>query len=164
MDTLAHFLWTFALFFKRKERWLAGLFGVLPDLVSFGPHLILSFIAGNAMFGRSELTNIPVSVFMLYNLTHSIIIFVLAVLIVYLLTKKIHWFMFGWGLHILIDIPSHTTDFFPTPFLYPFPQFYVNGIQWNNPVFMIVNYSLLVIVYAWLMYGLVINRKLSKES
>ena len=152
MDTFAHFLWTFALFFKRKDRWLAGLFGVLPDFISFGPHLVLSFIAGSVMFGRPELSNIPVSVFLLYNLTHSLVIFALAVLIVYLLTKKIHWFMFGWGLHILIDIPTHTKEFFPTPFLYPFPQLFINGIRWSDPTFMIVNYSLLVIVYSYLFY------------
>jgi len=37
MDVLAHFFWAFAIFFRRKkERWLAGLFGVMPDLLSFG--------------------------------------------------------------------------------------------------------------------------------
>ncbi|MBI4158706.1 hypothetical protein HY500_00425 [Candidatus Woesearchaeota archaeon] len=159
MDILAHFLWTFAIFFKRKERWMASLFGILPDLISFGPHFILSFIAGNAIFGRPEVSSIPGLVFLLYNLTHSLVIFALIVLVVYLLTKKIHWFMFGWGLHVLIDIPTHTTDFFPTPFLYPFPQFYVNGIQWSNPNFMIINYGLLAVVYAWLIYWNLKNKK-----
>ena len=159
MDILAHFLWTFALFFKRKDRWLAGLFGILPDFISFGPHFILSFIAGNVLFGRPELSNIPGSVFLLYNLTHSLVIFSLVVLVVYLLTKKIHWFMFGWGLHVIIDIPSHTKDFFPTPFLYPLPQPYVNGIHWSNPTFMSINYSLLAIVYAWLIYGTLKDKK-----
>jgi len=164
MDILAHFLWTFALFFKRKERWLAGFFGVMPDIVSFGPHLVLSIIVGNSMFGRPDLANIPVSVFMLYNLTHSLVIFALAVLTVYLITKKIHWFMFGWGLHVLIDIPTHTKEFFPTPFLYPFSQPFIDGIRWSNPVFMAVNYSLLAIVYAWLVYNLVKNKTLNKEE
>lgn len=159
MDIFAHFLWAFALFFKRKDRWLAGLFGVLPDLVSFGPHFILSFITGTIMFGRPELSNIPGSVFILYNLTHSLVIFTLAVLIIYFITKKIHWFMAGWGLHILIDIPTHTKDFFPTPFLYPLFQPLINGIRWSDPTFMQINYGLLVIVYGFLIYWALKNKK-----
>lgn len=164
MDIFAHFLWAFALFFKSKDKWKAGLFGILPDVISFGPHLILSFIAGTAIFGRPEISSIPGSVFILYNLTHSLVIFALVVLVVYLLTKKIHWFMAGWGLHILIDIPTHTKEFFPTPFLYPFPQPFIDGIRWSNPVFMKINYGLLVIVYAWLVYDLIRNKNLKKAG
>ncbi len=159
MDIFAHFLWTFALFFKRKDRWLAGLFGILPDVASFGPHFILSFVAGTTIFGRPELSTIPGSVFILYNLTHSLVVFALAVLIIYFITKKIYWFITGWGLHVLIDIPTHTKDFFPTPFLYPFPQPFINGIRWSDSTFMKINYGLLVIVYGILIYWVLKNEK-----
>jgi len=150
MDIIAHFLWAFAIFFRRKkERWGAGLFGVMPDVVSFGPHLVLSLIAGTFSFGKPNLAAIPSSVFFFYNLTHSLIVFLLVFFIAYFFRKRIYWPLLGWGLHILIDIPSHSKDFFPTPFLWPLSDLSINGVSWGNPIFMIVNYSGLAIVYGW---------------
>ena len=61
-------------------------------------------------------------------------------------TKKNPWEILGWPLHILIDIPTHTYQFYPTPFLWPISTYKFDGISWGTPWFMIVNYSSLAIV------------------
>ncbi len=150
MDVVAHFLWTFALYFKRKERWLAALFGVLPDILSFGPFFIVNLLFQGLKFGKPEVSSIPPYIFTIYNLTHSLIIFLFVFCLVFLLTKKVHYFLGGWLLHILIDIPTHTKEFFPTPFLWPISDFKVSIFSWGTPWFMILNYTSLLFVYFYI--------------
>ena len=147
MDILAHFLWTFGIFFKEKRVWLFGLVGILPDLISFGPHFVYSLATLGFKFGKPNINSIPSYIYTLYNLTHSFIIFSLSIILAYILFKKYAIFLLPWGIHILIDIPSHSKAFFPTPFLWPISNFTINGISWGTPWFMITNYSLLLLFF-----------------
>src|SRR3989338_3579736 len=149
MDVLAHFLWTYAIaaFAKIKQRKLTGLFGVLPDFFSFGILMVLTLITGSFHAGKPDLASIPPYVFHLYDWTHSLVIFGAVYLAVFLITKKWYLPLIGWGVHILIDIPTHTSTFFPTPFLWPFSDYSFSGISWGTPWFMLLNYSALAIVY-----------------
>ncbi|MBS3167176.1 hypothetical protein J4403_03130 [Candidatus Woesearchaeota archaeon] len=149
MDVLAHFLWINALFYKRKKAWLAGLFGILPDVVAFGPMLILYFFIDGVKFGKPDY--IPGFVQALYNLSHSLVIFLGVIFGIYFLTKKFYWYLTGWGLHILMDIPTHARDFFPTHFLYPLSDVTFNGYSWGQKDFMVVNWLLLAVVYLMLL-------------
>jgi hypothetical protein len=58
----------------------------------------------------------------------------------------------AWLLHILCDIPTHASSYFPTPFLWPFPTPYVNGIPWFTPWFMAMNYAALSAGYGVLFF------------
>ena len=40
--------------------------------------------------------------------------------------------MLAWPLHILVDFPFHSIDYFPTPILWPIFDFKFNGIPWSN--------------------------------
>jgi hypothetical protein len=51
-----------------------------------------------------------------------------------------------------MDIPTHTSDFFPTHFLYPLSNVHVNGMSWGSPWFMLLNYSVLLIIYGFLIF------------
>jgi len=62
--------------------------------------------------------------------------------------------LLAWALHIVCDIPTHTTSYFPTPFLWPFPTPFVNGVSWAAPAFLAVNYACLIIVYAAIFFYL----------
>ncbi len=151
MDIFAHFLWTYAVYFNNKKyRLISTFFGVFPDLLAFGPHLILSLIGLGNHFDKSALSSIPDYVYIGYNFSHSLLIFLIIIGIIYFITREIPIYLGGWLLHILIDIPSHSTDFFPTPFLWPISNFYINGISWANEKFMIINYILLTITYIFL--------------
>jgi hypothetical protein len=61
--------------------------------------------------------------------------------------------MLGWLLHIILDIPSHSIDFFATPFLFPVSDYvFQYGARWSIPWFMILNYSLLLILFVYLFF------------
>lgn len=176
MDIFAHTLWTNIVFYKkyqaeRTKRFIAVLFGILPDLCSFAPVFLYSFIARKDFF---ELIGSGAWVVRYasesYNYTHSIIFFTLAFILVTLYRRYIlkisdrerivYWPMFGWALHIFIDIFTHRS-FYETPFLFPFSEFrFSYGISWGHPVFMIINYSLLTIFY--LFWFLVLRKREGK--
>jgi hypothetical protein len=148
MDTLSHYLWVVALYWQHPKRWIIGLFGALPDLLSFGPHIVESLFAGT--LGRPELHTIPDYVFVMYDLTHSLVVFAVVALVLWFAARDWFWLIWGWALHILIDIPTHSAEFFPTPFLWPISDFMIDGISWGVVWFMIMDVTLLVAVYTWL--------------
>lgn len=163
MDILAHGLWTNAVYRAattsknlkptKKQIWTVIFFGLAPDLFSFGPFFvwrIFQSVFGDkpSLFnGPPDPSTIPHYIYNSYNYTHSLIIFLAIFGLIWLIKKKPYWLMFGWGLHILTDIFSHSTSFFPTPFLFPISDVRVNGWSWGHPTFMMINYSLLVIIY-----------------
>lgn len=156
MDIVSHGLWG-ALGFGRRSRasfWWAFFFGIAPDLFSFGIFLVLAF------FGLAEHPDwssgqhpdpaqIPAYVHSAYNVTHSLIIFSIVFGVVWLTRKKPLYILSAWGLHILMDIPTHSHEFFPTPFLWPFFEFTVNGIPWSSPIILVPNIVLLILFYGW---------------
>lgn len=155
MDILSHGLWG-ALAFGRKNRasfWLAFVIALAPDLFSFG------ILWATATLGLSERpdfshgtppeSSIPLYVHHLYNVTHSFIVFLLVFLLIWFLLKRPLWELSAWGLHVLVDIPTHSFAFFPTPFLWPLSDWKVDGWQWMTPTILGPNYILLSLLYAW---------------
>ena len=147
MDTLAHGLWSYAIFHNKKYVLMATLFGVLPDILSFGILFFINIISGNFQRGPPSLSSLPKWLFAAYNMTHSLIVFMAVFLAVFLITKHWYWPMLAWAIHILIDIPTHSTRFFPTPFLWPLSSYVFNGISWATPWFMLLNYISLLVVF-----------------
>lgn len=134
---------------SERNRWLAVLFGIAPDLVSFGPMFLARFIFNfrSSWMMKPNISQIPAYVFGAYNWTHSLVIFGLVFGLIWLIRRKIFYPILGWLLHILIDIPSHSIKFFPTPFLWPIFGFRINGLSWADPWFMVINYAALIAVY-----------------
>jgi hypothetical protein len=151
MDIFAHFLWTFAIYWQHSKRWLAGIIGFMPDMLSFGILFVIRIFEG-ITFGKPELHSIPSYVFTLYGVTHSLIICAAGMVLLWFIARQWFWLSFGWPLHIIIDLPTHTTEFFPTPLLWPLSDFHVSGISWAVPWFMAVNYGLLIALYTYLIW------------
>ena len=157
MDVIAHGLWGGAAFFAQgRKQFLAGiLIGMAPDLLSFGvfhvthPGWLTLRLAGQ-ISGPPALTLLPPYVFHAYNITHSLIVWAVAFFLLWQLTRKPPWLLGAWLLHILCDIPTHSTSYFPTPFLWPLPTPFVNGVPWSMPWFMVANYATMFIVYCCL--------------
>ena len=147
MDTFAHGLWTYAVFHRKKYVWLAVLFGLLPDLLSFGILFAANLVNGDLARGRPALETLPTWIFASYNMTHSIIVFGFVFLIICIITKKWFWPLAAWGLHIITDVPTHSNGFFPTPFLWPISSYRFDGISWATGWFMLLNYGALMIVF-----------------
>lgn len=152
MDVFAHTLWTAAVYQKwpwRFRLW-ATFFGVAPDLASFGLLFVQNLFAKGVYWGPPELIQIPTYVYAMYNLTHSLIVFVGVSLVLYFIKGRIiPWIIGGWGLHIVIDMFTHSRDFFPTPWLWPISKYTIDSFSWSEPWFMALNYTSLVIVYIW---------------
>ncbi len=154
MDTLAHGLISYLGFGRGKKvkyPLLAVLFGILPDLCSWTIYMFYQFFTNGFALGKPHLTTIPNWVFTLYGISHSIFIFATVILIVYLITKHVPIYLWAWGVHILIDIPTHSREFLPTPFLYPISNWHFPGISWGTSWFMITYWT---IILGWLAYVL----------
>jgi len=150
MDTISHALWT-NLIFKEipvGERSFIIAFGILPDYIAFSLVTVKNFIKRTMSFEEPPMSALPKYVFQLYDITHSLVIW-LAVFLVLRLLGLDFWLLafYGWGLHILLDVFTHTTEFFPTPILWPFSRFHFSGINWSNKWFMLFNYALLLFLY-----------------
>jgi hypothetical protein len=154
MDIISHGLYGGVAFGRRSRVSYAKafFFGIMPDLLSFGIFTVLMFLgvsAGPQDFGHPpDADSIPEYVYALYNVTHSLVVAGVSLGIVWFLFKKPVYEMLAWPLHILVDIPTHSTAFFPTPFLWPLSNFYVNGVSWGHPYIFFPNIIILICMYA----------------
>ena len=163
MDIFSHALWSVAIFKLGKKKFKvlqAAFWGAFPDLLSFTflfIWLILMKLFKN--LNPQEIVHLEPYyqnhhiVFkltsLLYSMSHSLIIFITIFAIIYLIKKRIIWEMFGWLIHILLDIPTHSYEFYPTPFLWPISNWKLNGYSWASKEFMIINYGLLIVIYIY---------------
>jgi len=152
MDTLSHALWGRGFFGYKGRPYWSLFFGALPDLFSFGIYFLASIFInlGDFRFGKPALDEIPNYVFTLYDVTHSLVISLIFILIVYLLFNKNFAFaMLAWPLHILLDFPFHTAEFFPTPILWPIIDVKFDGIAWSNPYIWFSNIAGIIMLYIY---------------
>src|SRR6266568_98541 len=141
MDIISHGLWGGVTVGRKSRRsfWTAFCFGVAPDLFAFGPMFAnRMFIHGldflNKLGKPPDASSIPAYVHGVYNVTHSLVVFAVAFAVVWLIRRKPLLEMGAWALHICMDIFTHSTAFFPTPFIF------------------IPNVVLLAVLYAWFLY------------
>ena len=159
MDILSHGLWGGIALGRssRKSYWLAFLFGVAPDLFSFGPVFASGLWLHGLEFFRGighppPASLIPAYVHHLYNLTHSLLVFGAVFGIVWLLRGKPMLEIGAWGLHLGMDIFTHSNAFFPTPFLWPLSDAHFDGLPWTDPRIFVPNVLLLALFYAWFLF------------
>ncbi len=176
MDTFAHAFWAGAAaqaankkLLERNNKkplsiWRAAFWGVFPDFFALTPAfiwLVWGWLVGSPaienltrvdQFEPAVQDAIPIVklIHSLYNLSHSAIVFLAVFGLAYLLYRRPTWELFGWLAHILIDIPTHTYRFFPTPVLWPISGWKFDGLSWATPWFMAINYSAIIIVYLYL--------------
>ncbi|QQS60675.1 hypothetical protein IPN41_01740 [Candidatus Falkowbacteria bacterium] len=152
MDVVSHGLWGGLAFgrTKRQDYWLAFLFGVLPDVLSFGIFTIAQLVGIEPRIDwANNPTNadIPAYVHVLYNYTHSFIIFAVVFLGLWLILKRPYIPLLAWGIHIILDIFTHSDSFFATPFLWPLSDFKIDGTPWSHPLIFFPNWILIIIGY-----------------
>ena len=151
MDTLSHALWGKGFFGYRGKPYWSFFFGALPDLCSFGLYFLFSiFSNGFLELRKPEIDELPNWVFSLYDISHSMFVAFIIISLVYFLFKKNFAFaMLAWPLHILLDFPFHTADFFPTPILWPIIDVNFDGISWSTPYVWFSNIAGLIILYLY---------------
>jgi fumarate reductase subunit D len=185
MDIFAHTLWANAgarganAILEKKDKnklkispaW-TGFFGVAPDFFAFTiPFLILFYniILGKVSFSKFDGHHMQIVGFdlaaYLYQFSHSLVIFFLVFILVWVLYKRPRYELLGWALHILIDIPSHSAEFYPTPFLFPISDYkFLYGISWGNTYYMLINYTALLLVWGFILVRNLKNKRAFKNS
>lgn len=166
MDTFSHGLYGSVFFgrMSRKSFWLAFLFGVAPDVLVFGPRFVQAFFGRVPGFRAGEpppIESIPDYIFTGYNITHSLVVFAVVFGILWLIRRKPCYELLAWPLHILLDIPTHSSEFFPTPFLWPFAAFRVDGVPWSHPYIFIPNVIIVSVLSVHLLVTLYRRKRLS---
>jgi hypothetical protein len=154
MDFISHALWGGIAFGRQGRKTFQAAVGIsmLPDLLTEGLFGLLYLIGIGDMpswdMGHPNITDYPMWAQILYNSTHSFALFTLTFLFIWMLVKKPIWLLCAWGLHIIIDIPTHSLALFPTPFLWPLSNFKIDGIDWHNPLILGTNILLLFAIYS----------------
>lgn len=87
----------------------------------------------------------------LHCIFHSAIVAGVVTLLFWVVSRRLWIPLLGWWSHIVIDVFTHSADFFPSPVLYPITQRGVDGIAWNTPWFMALNYAALAATALWLL-------------
>ena len=151
MDTLAHAFWSYIIFHQSEYVWLAVLFGVLPDLLSW---TVFMFFPKKKGFDwkKPDFSLFPKWIFTLYGITHSLFVIAFVFSIVFLIFQKLPIYLLAWPIHVLMDIPTHRKDYLPTPFLWPFSKYAFPRISWGTKKFMITNYSLMILFLIYILF------------
>jgi hypothetical protein len=66
--------------------------------------------------------------------------------------RRAFWIpLLGWWSHIVVDVFTHSADYYAVPVLYPFTERGFDGIAWTTPWFMALNYLSLALAGFWLL-------------
>lgn len=128
--------------------WFA-VWAMFPDLFAFTPGVIVGLwhrLSGAAQTHGPHVHNAAARHFDLYEISHSLVVFVPVFAVVWLIFRRPVWELLGWALHILMDIPTHSAHF-PTPFLWPLSSYRFIGISWRQGWFMALDCSALALAF-----------------
>ena len=172
MDIFAHALWAGAGVVLARRRWpriaprtvvLTMTLAALPDL--FHPLPLIGwwlFGDGSLAVLRAYATALPTNEPVLppwvalwshhlHCVAHSAVVAAVATALLWAMMRSVWIPLLGWWSHIVIDVFTHSADFYPSPVLYPFTQRGFDGLAWNTPWFVLANYTALVAVGLWLL-------------
>ena len=154
MDTLSHALWGKGLFGYRGHRWLPILFGVFPDLLSFGTLFLIRIVNGDLNYSGLptlesllQLEPFPKWVFTLDSITHSFVVAFFFVTLIYYLKRELVWPMLAWPFHIALDFAFHTKELFPVKLFWPLTNYSIDGISWSHPIVWFSNLAGIIILF-----------------
>lgn len=169
MDLAAHGLWVgaAALWAVRQRglsRRTAGLavgMALLPDLVQLLPLLVWApfgadgwatlqrYVLAAPNQGPPMAPWLDAATHHLHCVMHSAVVLGLVSLLWWAWRGRLWLPLLGWWAHVLIDVFTHSADFYPSPVLYPLSDWTFDGVAWNHPAFMGLNYLALAVAW-WL--------------
>lgn len=167
MDVVAHGLWAAVMcrwrgrrqpIARGTTRWTIGL-AVAPDLVQLTPIVTAALITPqgwsamrayfHALPGYQPVLP-PQVEFIAHHLhcgLHSALVAAVVTLLSWMFLRRFWWPLLGWWMHIVIDVLTHSSDFYPSPVLYPISERGFDGWAWNDPWQLTLNYGLIVIFW-----------------
>lgn len=172
MDILAHGLWSAvaAVAIDRRRRIgnkaiIAAIgMSVLPDILHVIPVALFAMEGGSLSVLRDYVLATPRTepvlpewtmgaAHHLHCIFHSGVVALFLTLLLWRRHVVIDAGLAGWWSHIVIDVLTHSSDFYPSPVFYPISYDGFNGVAWNSALFISVNYGALVIAICWLVYS-----------
>ena len=170
MDILAHGLWAgFGVVLLRRHRALAPgtalaavALATLPDVVHLLP------LVGWAALGDGDWSALRAYVLAMpgqepvlpplvqslshhgHCLMHSAVVAGAATALLWAWRRALWLPLLGWWSHILIDVFTHSARYYPVPVFYPFTDWAFDGIAWNQPWMLALNYAALGATAWWL--------------
>lgn len=170
LDIIAHTLWAGVgvaiarRHFKIAPRTcvLTVLLAALPDVLQLLPIIGWSVLSdGSIAVLRAYVIAVPgeepgmPSLVILWShhlhcITHSAIVASAVTLLLWVVCRSLWIPLLGWWSHLIIDVFTHSADYYPSPVLYPITQAGFDGIAWNTPWFMALNYGALGLTGCWL--------------
>ncbi len=170
MDILAHTLWAgVGVAVLRRHRAVTPRTAVatvalaaLPDVMHMLPLLAWwalgsgswADVQGYALAVPGQEPAVPASVRLLSHhlhcILHSAVVAAAVSLAVWGLRRSAWLPLLGWWSHIVIDVFTHSTDYYAVPVLYPFSERGFNGVAWNQPWMLALNYAAIAAVAGWL--------------
>ena len=173
MDVVAHGLWAGAAgeWIRRRTGqdgrlvgWTVA-FGIAPDVVQFVPVAAWSLsLPDPAQFLSAYIFatpgNEPALPPLIHQLSHHAHCALHSIVVAGIVTALAWWLrpalllaLPGWWLHIAIDMPTHSADYYAVPFLYPFSTIAVDGVAWTSPWMLGLNYALLLLAYVRMFFS-----------
>ena len=175
MDVVSHWFWGVLVTRKHVNWRVAGPMAVLPDLLAFIPSLVYSLANGierPTVDDTTVTSDFPAIAWEMYQYTHSAVVVTFAVLLTWWLFTRFSGSRFEsqfaeqhrskplkmafllwipWYMNILLDIPSHTLQFFPTPVFFPLSDFHIDGTRWSTPIVLFTNVGVLVVLWIYVL-------------
>ncbi|MFM9882584.1 MAG: hypothetical protein ACKVQT_06110 [Burkholderiales bacterium] len=171
MDILSHGLWALAGgevlrrrgYLTKKALGVTVLLAVLPDLIQLIPVIAwciwakasMTSLVSYALAVPATEPRFPDSVmfyaYHLYFAMHSVIAVGLVTLVTLASNPRWVFPLLGWWLHIAIDVPTHSHEYYMTPFLYPLTNRGFDGVPWNTPWLLALDVCFLLIAGVWVL-------------
>lgn len=172
MDILAHGLWAGIGVAAAARRWPISrrtaaatvALAMAPDLAHLVPLIAIALTtrggwatlaAYSAALPGTEPAMPPLVALLTHHLhciLHSAVIAAVITLAVWVFTHSLWLPLLGWWSHIVIDVFTHSKDFYPAPIFYPFTQWGFDGLAWNTPWFLVANHAVIALLIAWLLW------------
>jgi hypothetical protein len=171
MDIVAHTLWAgigVALLRRRRPvpaRTAAAtmVMAALPDVMHLLP-IVFWWVFGEGTFAAvlayanpvpgQEPALAPLVGLLSHHLhciMHSAIVAGVVTLLLWAVRRSLWIPLLGWWSHILVDVFTHSADYYAVPVFYPITQRGFDGVAWNNPWMLALNYTTLGVAAWWVL-------------
>ncbi|MFM9884226.1 MAG: hypothetical protein ACKVQT_14465 [Burkholderiales bacterium] len=171
MDIFSHSLWVIAgVEVARRRRIITGrhyfipsaILAALPDVIHLVPVLAWALFGNGSIAGLYSYAialpdrepampaMVALTAHHLHCIMHSGIVAGALTALVWLVHRRLWPPLLAWWSHILIDVFTHSDDYYPSPIFYPITYWGFDGLAWNKPALLAINYALLIVMFFWL--------------
>jgi hypothetical protein len=148
VDVFSHLFWTMLAFHGERPFWLWALLGTLPDILTWGPWTVP--LIARRRWNEFDLNRVPGWVMGLYGATHNLFTPLALWGAAFAATGQVVTAPLAWLLHVLMDAPTHSRHFLPTPILWPVSDWRFPGVRWGQRWFMAGNIAAMAALMLYL--------------